>query len=63
MEPQGTDEEMIMTRTLRDMNLSKLVAQDDPLFVQLLKDIFPKQTNIPTKVYKEVAAACISLIK
>ena len=25
-EPQGTDEEMIMARTLRDMNLSKLVA-------------------------------------
>ena len=25
-EPPGTDEEMIMARTLRDMNLSKLVA-------------------------------------
>jgi dynein heavy chain len=25
-EPGGTDEEMIMARTLRDMNLSKLVA-------------------------------------
>merc|ERR1711975_195721 len=26
-EPPGTDEEMIMARTLRDMNLSKFVAQ------------------------------------
>jgi len=42
-EPPGTDEEMIMARTLRDMNLSKYVAQDIPLFLQLLKDIFPRQ--------------------
>ena len=41
-EPFGTDEEMIMARTLRDMNLSKLVAQDQPLFEQLLRDIFPR---------------------
>jgi dynein heavy chain len=41
-EPPGSDEEMIMARTLRDMNLSKFVAQDIPLFLSLLKDIFPK---------------------
>ena len=45
---------MIMARTLRDMNLSKFVAQDQPLFHQLLKDIFPLQTNIPTKSYTDV---------
>jgi len=41
-EPPGTDEEMIMARTLRDMNLSKFVSQDQPLFASLIKDIFPK---------------------
>ena len=41
-EPAGTSEEMIMARTLRDMNFSKLVAQDIPLFESLLRDIFPK---------------------
>jgi dynein heavy chain len=53
-EPPGADEEMIMCRTLRDMNLSKFVAQDIPLFKSLLQDIFPKQTNIKKKVYDDV---------
>jgi dynein heavy chain len=53
-EPPGADEEMIMCRTLRDMNLSKFVAQDIPLFLSLLKDIFPKQTSIKKKVYDSV---------
>ena len=56
-EPPGTDEEMIMARTLRDMNLSKFVSQDQPLFASLIKDIFPKQTSIPTKTYKDIEAA------
>jgi len=56
-EAAGTDEEMIMARTLRDMNLSKFVAQDQPLFASLIKDIFPRQTNIPTKTYKPVEDA------
>ena len=35
-----SDEEMLLMRTLRDMNLSKLVADDVPLFKSLLTDIF-----------------------
>lgn len=61
-EPAGTSEEMIMARTLRDMNLSKLVAQDIPLFESLLRDIFPNQLNIPKKVYKDIEKACRDVI-
>ena len=47
---------MLMMRALRDMNLSKLVADDIPLFGGLLSDIFPKVTNPPKKTYPEVEA-------
>jgi dynein heavy chain len=36
------------------MNLSKFVAQDIPLFLQLLLDIFPKQKSIKKKVYEDI---------
>ena len=34
-------EEALLMSTLRDMNLSKMVAQDVPLFLSLLADLFP----------------------
>jgi dynein heavy chain len=40
--PSYPEEYLLMT-TLRDMNLSKLVAQDVPLFLSLINDIFPAQ--------------------
>ena len=49
-----SDEEMLLMRSLRDMNLSKLVADDIPLFNGLLLDIFPKQTDVPKKTYPDI---------
>merc|ERR1711968_102227 len=39
--PKGKHEEILLYQTLRDMNLSKMVAQDVPLFLSLLQDLFP----------------------
>lgn len=57
------DEEMLMMRALRDMNLSKLVADDIPIFNGLLSDIFPKQVIVPKKVYPEIESKFPEVIK
>ncbi|CAK0855452.1 unnamed protein product [Prorocentrum cordatum] len=62
-EPPDADEEMLFMRTVRDMNLSKLVADDVPLFLALLKDLFPKVTDPPKKVYEDIENGSKELIK
>ncbi|CAK9087235.1 unnamed protein product [Durusdinium trenchii] len=52
--PGEAEEEMLFMRTVRDMNLSKLVADDVPLFMNLLEDLFPKVTETPEMTYKSL---------
>jgi hypothetical protein len=50
-------ESFLIYRTLRDMNLSKLVAQDVPLFLSLLADLFPSIPPPPKGEYPQVEEA------
>ena len=45
-----------MMRTLRDMNMSKFVAEDVPLFLSLIQDLFPVQKT-DRDSFPEVSAA------
>jgi len=56
-ENRDADEEMLLYRTLRDMNLSKLVAQDVPLFLSMLSDLFPAVASPPKREYPAMEAA------
>eukprot|EP00887_Chlorella_sp_A99_P001633 scaffold8.g1633.t1 len=49
-------EVFLLMRTLRDMNMSKFVAEDVPLFLSLIEDLFPGQ-KADRNAFPEVQAA------
>eukprot|EP00462_Mataza_sp_D1_P017376 CAMPEP_0175163132 /NCGR_PEP_ID=MMETSP0087-20121206/25561_1 /TAXON_ID=136419 /ORGANISM="Unknown Unknown, Strain D1" /LENGTH=4572 /DNA_ID=CAMNT_0016451765 /DNA_START=103 /DNA_END=13822 /DNA_ORIENTATION=+ len=55
-------EEMVMMRTLRDMNLAKLVSDDCGLFISLLHDLFPNQKDPEKFRYDAEEAAMATII-
>jgi len=56
-------ESFLLYRTLREMNLSKMVAQDVPLFLSLLADLFPHLPPPPKADYPSLEAALVKAVE
>jgi dynein heavy chain, axonemal len=65
LQKTGTaSEQKIMATTLRDMNLAKFIAQDVPLFLSLIDDIFPKcSKSLEAADWRELEVEIVKYLK